>query len=97
VVGLRAPDRLQDPAGHGADVGAPVPADLRFVVHTAERRAGELAAHGAGDRVAERSLADARRPDETQDRLAAALSRATQLLQPTHREVLDDPLLHLVQ
>jgi len=41
---------------------------LRLVVATAERSADELAAERARDRLAERSLADTRWPDETQDR-----------------------------
>ena len=72
-------------------------ADLRLVVHTTERSARKLAAHGACDRLTQRGLADAGRPDEAQDRLAAAVGRAPLLLQPPHREVLDDALLHLVQ
>ena len=40
---------LDDLAGERADVGAPVPADRRLVVHAAERDADELAAQGARD------------------------------------------------
>ena len=73
-------------------------ADLRFVAHAAERDAHELAVHRARDRLAERRLADAGRADEAQDRAldrrrVAALLR----LQLLHREVLDDPLLDLVE
>jgi hypothetical protein len=95
--GLRPPDRLQDAAGHRPDVGPAVAADLGLVVHATERGARELAAHGAGDRLAERRLADPRRPDEAQDGLAPAVGRPSLLLQPAHRQVLDDALLHLVQ
>ena len=70
---------------------------LRLVVDAAQRGAGELAAHRARDRLAERGLADAGGADEAQDRLAAAVGRATHLLQPAHRQVLDDSLLHLVE
>ena len=84
-------DRLDDVAGQGADIGAPVAADLALVVHAAQRDAGELAAHGAGDALAEAGLADARRADEAQDR-APALRR-----QLVDGQVLDDPLLDLLQ
>ena len=59
---------LDDLAGEGADVGAPVPAHLGLVAHAAERKADELAARGAGDGLGERRLADAGRPHEAQDR-----------------------------
>ena len=84
-------DRLDDVAGQRADVGAPVAADLGLVVHAAEADAHELAVHGAGDRLAERGLADAGRPDEAQDR-RLALRREL-----AHREILDDAPLDLVQ
>ena len=45
-------DPLDDVAGQGADIGAPVAADLGFVVHAAETDADEFAVHGAGDRLA---------------------------------------------
>ena len=83
--------RLDDLAGHRADIGAPMAADLRFVAHAAERHAHELAARRLGDRLAERGLADAGRPDEAQDRprqLVGAL---------LHGEIFDDALLDLVE
>ena len=43
-------------------------ADFSLIAHAAERHADELAAGGFGDRHAERSLADARRSDEAEDR-----------------------------
>ena len=68
VVGAGVAQVLDDPAGQRADVGAAVAADLGLVAHAAQRHAHELAAHGARDRAAQRRLADARRPDEAQDR-----------------------------
>ncbi len=65
--------------------------DLGLVMHAAERQPHEFAAHGAGDRLAERGLADARRADEAQDR-ALALG-----LQLAHREIFEDALLDLGQ
>ncbi len=66
-------DRLHDAARLRPDVGAPVAADLGLVAHAAEGDAHELAAHGPGDRLAERRLADARGPDQRDDRAMAAL------------------------
>src|SRR6266496_6318513 len=61
-----------------------------FVAHAAEREPHKLAAQGCGDRAPERGLADARRPDEAEDR---PLQR---LLQGVHRQVLEDALLDLL-
>ena len=66
-------------------------ADFRLVVHAAEADAHEFAAHGARDRLAERGLADAGRPDEAEDR-RLALRR-----QLAHGEIFDDPPLDLVE
>ena len=54
VLALRAAQALDDLAGQGADVGAAVAADLRLVAHAAQADAVELAAHGGGDRPAQR-------------------------------------------
>src|SRR5207244_2517045 len=81
---------LDDLPGQRTDVRAAVAADLRLVTHAAERDAMELAAERAGDRFAERRLADARRADEAENRV---LARRPDLL---HREVLEDALLVLV-
>ena len=88
---LRLLHRLDDLAGHRADIGAPVTADFRLVAHAAKRHAHELAARGLGDRLAERGLADARRTDEAQDR---ALHLAGALL---HGEIFEDALLDLLE
>src|SRR5207244_12075730 len=42
-------------------------ADLRLVAHPADRQPHELAPESTRDRLAERGLADAGRPDEAQD------------------------------
>ena len=66
-------------------------ADLRLVAHAAERDAHELAVHRARDRLAERRLADAGRPDEAENRpLHVPLELA-------HGEVFDDAFLDLVE
>src|SRR5262249_3595087 len=80
-----------DVARQRADVGAPVPANLGLVVRSAERDALEFPAGRARDRLPERSLADARRPDEAKDRaLAVGIELAD-------REVLENPPLYLVE
>ena len=83
--------RLDDLAGHRADIGAPVAADLGLVAHAAQRHADELAAGRLGDRLAERGLADAGRADEAEDRPLQLLLAAL------HGEVFDDAVLDLVE
>ena len=61
-------ERLDELAGHRADVGAPVTLDLGLVAHAAERKAEELAAQRAGDGTAQRGLAHTGRPDEQDNR-----------------------------
>src|SRR5207344_3607121 len=83
--------RLDDLARHGADIGAPVTADLRLIVHAAEREAHEGAAGRPRDRLAERGLADAGRADQTQDwpgQLVGALLDG---------EIFDDALLDFLE
>ena len=84
-------DVLDHAAGKRADVRAPMAADLRLVVDAAQAHAHELAAHGAGDALAEARLADAGRSDEEEDR------RADLLGQLAHGHVLDDALLRLLE
>ena len=87
VVRARVAQRADDHAGHRADVGPPVAADLGLVAHAAHRDALEPALEGGRDRAPERSLADARRPDEAQDRAARVR------LQAPDGEELDDAVL----
>ena len=82
---------LDDLAGEGADVGAAVAADLRFVTHAAERQPHELAVHRARDRLGERGLADSGRARERQDR------RLRLLDQRADREELQDAVLDLLE
>ena len=53
IVDAGPPDRLDDPAGHGADIGTAVAAQFGFVMHAAQTQPLELAAQRAGDRLAE--------------------------------------------
>ncbi len=91
VVGARLVDAGDDLARQGADVGAPVAADLGLVAHAAQRDADELASQRPGDRLAERRLADPRRADEAEDRPLHLL------LQLADAEVLEDPRLDLLE
>ena len=68
-----------------------MPADFGLVAHSAERHAHELAVRGARDALAERRLADARRPDETQDR---ALELFDALL---HGKIFENTLFDLLE
>src|SRR6516225_3152183 len=82
-------DRLDDVTGQGADIGAPMPPDLGFVVHAAEAQPNELAAGGARDALPERGLAHAGRADEAQNRaLAVGIELA-------HREIFENAPLDL--
>ncbi len=63
-----AANRLDDAAGHGADVRAAMAAQLGLVVQAAQAHALEFASQRAGDRFSERRLADTRRADKAQDR-----------------------------
>src|SRR6185312_11234673 len=82
---------LDDPPGERADVGAAVAANLGLVPDAAKRHPDELPSQRTRDRFAERRLSDAGRADEAEDR-ALELPRELQ-----DRQVLDDPLLHLLQ
>src|ERR1051325_7748584 len=91
VLRLRAAQRLDHVARQRADVGAPVAADLRLVVHAAERDPLELAPRGARDGLAERGLADSRRADEAEDRALAGR------IELAHGEMLEDATLDLLK
>ena len=88
---LGVAQRADDRPRHRADVGAPVAADLGLVAHAADRDARELAPERARDRLAERRLADARRPAKHR------IGPETSPLQLRDGEVLDDPFLDLVE
>ena len=99
-------DGLHDPAGHGADVGAAVSADLRFVAHAAQAHPRELAAQRPGNALAQGSLSDTGGSDEAEDGahglarlsvLRAVLLNAALLEELAHGKKLDDPVLDLLQ
>jgi hypothetical protein len=91
-------ERANEAAGHRADVGAPVAADLGLVTDAAERHPHELAAGRAGDRLADRRLAGAGRADQGEDRAGALVlldpALGAQLLDG---QVLRDPVLDVLE
>ena len=91
VAGPGLLDGLDDAAGHGADIGAAVAADLGLVMHAAQGQALEMTAQGPGDGAAQRGLAHAWRAGEAED---GALGLGIEL---AHAEEFQDAVLDLVQ
>ena len=67
VLGARFLHGLDDLSGQCSDVGPAMPTDLRLVAYAAQGHTHELAPRSLGDRHAQGSLADARRPNEAKD------------------------------
>ncbi len=84
-------DRLEELAGHGADVGAPVALDLGLVADAADREAIEAPAECIGDGVPDRGLADTGRADQ-QDDGAGDLA-----LVDANGQEFQDAFLHILQ
>ncbi len=72
---LRAPDRLDDPSGHGSDVGAAVSPDLRLIVNPPEGDPDKLPPECPGNRLPEAGLPNPWWPHEAQDQLGAGAAR----------------------
>ena len=96
-------NRLNDSSRHRANVGPAVSANLGLVSHPAERHSGQLSTKCVGDRLRKTRLADTRRTDKAEDRLArlrrlrlAGLGRGL-LLQLAHRQILENAVLDLLQ
>src|SRR5665213_2022404 len=68
IAALNATERLNNPAGHRANISAAMAANFRFVTHSPERDAREFSAERVGDAFAEGSFADTGRADAAQDR-----------------------------
>jgi hypothetical protein len=68
VVGAGAPKPLDDAAGQGAHVGAPMAPDFGLVAHAAQGDPVKFAAQGPGNGVAQRCLAGSRRAGKAEDR-----------------------------
>ena len=95
---LRVAQRAHEPARKGADVGAAVAADLGLVTDAAERHADELAVQRPGDRLADRRLAGAGRPDQGEDRARLLVDLDPPLLaELAHGDVLDDAILDVLE
>ena len=93
-------DGADESAGQRADIGTPVPADLRLVTHAAKGNPHEVAAQCARHRLTQRRLPDARRADECQHRATAAAAddlEAALGAACSDGEVFDDALLHVVE
>src|SRR5687767_8807753 len=84
-------DTLNDISGQRPHLAAPVTANIRLIVNATETLTDKFSIHRASDALPQRSLADSRRTDKTQDR-ALALGREL-----THGEKFDDTLLDLVE
>ena len=82
---------LDDLAGEGADVSAPVTTNFRLVTYSAERKANELAICGPGDGLGERRLAHTGRAYEAEN---GALLFSNQL---PNGQKFEDTLFDLLQ
>ena len=89
VRGFRLFQRLNDLAGHGADVGPAVTADLGFVTHAPQRDANKFAPRRLGNRLPKRGFTHTGRADKAHD-------RAFQLAGPLlHGKIFDDAFFNL--
>ena len=91
IGGTAAFDALHDAAGHGADVGTAVTADLRLVPDAAQAHPHILAAQCLGDALADAGLAGTRRAHKEKD--GAGLL----LVQGHDSDLLEDAALGLLQ
>ncbi len=91
IVHLDTLQVLNDLPRQRADVGPAMTANLRLVVHAAERDAAELPSQRPRNAAAERGFAHARRPDKAQDRPLHIR------LQTPNAQVIQDAVLHLLQ
>src|SRR5208282_4807779 len=82
---------LDDLAGQRADIGAAMAANFRFVANAAERDADELASGGAANGHRERRFADARRPEEAENRAFRVLDELAD------GEIFEDALLDFLE
>ena len=84
-------DSVNDPPGHGPDVGPAVSADIRLIPDAAETDTDISASERVRYALSDAGFSGARRTDKAQN--------GTRLLsaQRHHGELLDDPLFHLLQ
>src|SRR5205807_9422682 len=88
---LRAANALNNLSGQRSDIRPAMPANFRFVMHAAERKPRELASQRARNRLAERSLAYARRSNKAQNRPLHVR------LQPADREIVENAVFNLFE
>ena len=101
--GLR--EAAHDASRHRPDVGAPMPADLGLVAHTAESDAHEGSSKRVGDALRDAALAGARRARQTEDggRLVGGVRRRYSGRtgrvgpHPADGEVLEDAVLDVTE
>src|SRR5437879_1957290 len=67
IFAFGAAQALNDPAGHGADIGPPVTPNFSFVPESSEGHADELSAERIGQAFSQGSFPDAGRPNQTQN------------------------------
>ena len=84
-------NRLNDAAGHRADVSSAVAANLSFIVNAAQRQAHKLSIERARDRTTQRSLANSRRANQTKNRAFRFF------LQLANSQRFDDSILNLLE
>ena len=89
---IHAAKRLQQQAGHRADVRAPMATDLGFIAHATDGDAIELAPDRGRDGFAERRFTGPRWTDKTEDG-----TRRISTAKLAHREVFDDAFLCFVE
>ena len=97
VLTMRNAQTLDHLARHGPHVGAAVALDLRLIAHPTHGEAEEGAPQGSGNGLADRGLADPRRPRQTDDRTAPATVTGGVGRQLADRQELEDPLLDVLQ
>src|SRR5262249_37838461 len=91
VIGLGTPDCLDNPARKRPNVGAPMPAQFRFVMHTAEAETLEGPPQGTRNGLPEGRFPHPGWTDKTQNR---RIRRGVEL---EYTEVLEDTLLDLLE
>ena len=67
IGGLCFFEGLDDPTGHGTDVGLPMTSDFRFIAQPAEGHTHILSLQGPGHRFPKRCLSHTWRPVQTED------------------------------
>ena len=88
---LRLNEGVDDPSGHGADVGLSVSADVRLIAYTAQGNANVAALHGTGNGGAHRGLTHTGRAYKTEDLIAQGR------IELLDGKVFKDAILYLLQ